>query len=288
MAELRRARPLLGTVVMVHLADSADPAAPDPVEGRARLCDAADAAFASILAIERAMSAHRPDSDLGRIARARPGDTLSLDPHTVAVIRLARYWHALSRGAFDPCLAARRLAGVNGRPAMRAQPEGEGGLRDIQLLSATEVRLDRPVRLDFGGIAKGYAVDVAIDTLREHGIESALVNAGGDLRALGSHAWPVEVRGRTGFRAGWGNGTPRAFRHARNSAIASSEAVGPMTEFVRTLPRMKTAARWFVCAVTARDCVTADALTKWGLQSAEDSPRLRRALRLHEARLWRG
>ncbi|SEB26582.1 FAD:protein FMN transferase [Variovorax sp. YR216] len=277
---LRRAKPMLGTVVMMHLADSGSS---DLAGCRARLFDAADAAFAHILAIERAMSAHRPDSDLGRMASASPGSTLTLDPHTIAVIRLARYWHVLSRGAFDPCMAAARLAGVNGRPAARDEAERKGTLRDIRILSASEVRLDRPVRLDFGGIAKGYAVDLAIDTLRRLGVESALVNAGGDMRALGVHAWPVEVRGRAGFRGF----APHAFRRARDSAIASSEAEGPTAEFVRTLPRVRAAARWSNCTVMARDCVTADALTKWGLQSAEDSSRLRRALRLHKARLWR-
>jgi thiamine biosynthesis lipoprotein len=277
---LRRAKPMLGTVVMMHLVDARSG---EPEECRARLFDAAEAAFASIFAIERTMSAHRPDSDLGRMARALPGATLTLDPHTVAVIRLARYWHALSRGAFDPCIAAARLSGVNGRPAARDESGRKGTLRDIEILSATEVRLERPVGLDFGGIAKGYAVDLAIDTLWQLGVESALVNAGGDMRALGAHAWPVEVRGRTGFRGS----APQAFRRTRNSAIASSEAQGPTAEFVRTLPRVRTAASWSSCTVVAHDCVTADALTKWGLQSAEDSSRLRRALRLHKARLWR-
>jgi thiamine biosynthesis lipoprotein len=53
------------------------------------------------------------------------------------------------------------------------------------------------VQLDFGGIAKGYAIDLACDLLREMGIENAIVNAGGDLRAFGSHGtrpWRVGIR----------------------------------------------------------------------------------------------
>ncbi|SCK26924.1 thiamine biosynthesis lipoprotein [Variovorax sp. HW608] len=277
---LRRAKPMLGTVVMMHLVDAGGG---DTAECRVRLSNAADSAFASIFAIERAMSAHHSDSDLGRMASAAPGATLTLDPHTIAVIRLARYWHALSRGAFDPCKAAARLAGVNGRPAAGDESGCKGTLRDLEILSATEVCLERPVSLDLGGIAKGYAVDIAIDTLRRLGVESALVNAGGDMRAIGTHAWPVEVRGRAGFRGI----APHAFRRTRNSAVASSEAQGPTAEFVRTLPRVRAVTPWSSCTVMARDCVTADALTKWGLQSAEDSSRLRRALRQHKARLWR-
>jgi thiamine biosynthesis lipoprotein len=53
------------------------------------------------------------------------------------------------------------------------------------------------VQLDFGGIAKGHAVDLTIDRLRSLGIENAIVNAGGDLRAIGDHGdrpWRVAVR----------------------------------------------------------------------------------------------
>ena len=56
---------------------------------------------------------------------------------------------------------------------------------------------NRYVQLDFGGIAKGYAVDLAIGRLRELGITNAIVNAGGDLRAMGHHGdrpWKVAVR----------------------------------------------------------------------------------------------
>ena len=53
------------------------------------------------------------------------------------------------------------------------------------------------MQLDFGGIAKGYAVDLAIERLRELGITSAIVNAGGDLHVIGRHGdrpWRVAVR----------------------------------------------------------------------------------------------
>jgi len=56
---------------------------------------------------------------------------------------------------------------------------------------------NRAVQLDFGGIAKGYAVDRVIEILARHGIGSAIVNAGGDLRAVGGSAadpWRVGIR----------------------------------------------------------------------------------------------
>ena len=53
------------------------------------------------------------------------------------------------------------------------------------------------VQLDFGGIAKGFAADIALEILSKHGIEKALVNAGGDLMASGSTSaqpWTVGIR----------------------------------------------------------------------------------------------
>jgi thiamine biosynthesis lipoprotein len=68
---------------------------------------------------------------------------------------------------------------------------------DIQI-DGLQVRSENPfVQLDFGGIAKGYAVDLAIEHIRGLGITNAIVNAGGDLRAIGSHGdrpWNVAVR----------------------------------------------------------------------------------------------
>jgi thiamine biosynthesis lipoprotein len=268
---------MLGTVVMIHLEACEDMHAG---ECSRWLHQAAEAAFGAIADIERAMSAHRPESDLGRIARAAPGSTVAVDPHTTVVLKLAQHWHSLSRGAFDPCAAGARLAMLNRRPAFHEVAGARGSLRDLQTLSSTEVRLERPLQIDLGGIAKGYAVDLAIETLRRWGVESALVNAGGDMRSLGRRAWPVEVRGQVGFRGS----VPRALRHVCDGAIASSEAAGPVGEFVRTVRR---APRWASCTVMARDCVTADALTKWGLQSAETSPTLRRVLRTYRAKLWK-
>ncbi len=61
------------------------------------------------------------------------------------------------------------------------------------------------VQLDFGGIAKGYAVDLTIARLRAMGIDNAIVNAGGDLRAIGTHGerpWRVAVRKPGGGNVG--------------------------------------------------------------------------------------
>jgi thiamine biosynthesis lipoprotein len=68
------------------------------------------------------------------------------------------------------------------------------------------VRSSNPaVQLDFGGIGKGFAIDLAIETIRRAGQESAIVNAGGDLRAIGNNLgkpWRIAVRAPGGGIAG--------------------------------------------------------------------------------------
>ena len=279
---LERARPLLGTMVMIRI--PGDPGSDKAGIDAQSIRDAVAAAFGVIERIGCVMSAHRSDSDLARLARALPGSLATVDRHTVRVLRLAKYWHAASRGAFDPVAAARQLAARGMRPAFDGVPADPGAaLHDIEILSDSVVKLEAPLQLDFGGIAKGYAVDQAIETLRRRGVGTGLVNAGGDLRAFGLHEWAVEARScvsrsRTVRLEG--------LRSLTAGALASSEAAPSSAEFVWTLRRAGVKP-WKSCTVFAPDCATADALTKWGLQAPPGSMRLHRVARMHKARLWR-
>jgi thiamine biosynthesis lipoprotein len=94
--------------------------------------------------------------------------------------------------SFDELAATLPARAYNGHPG--------GRWRDIRLHRGTKcVTLPPGVQLDFGGIAKGMAVDAALDALRQAGITPALVNAGGDLSMEGlppqEEAWPIEVEG---------------------------------------------------------------------------------------------
>jgi len=77
---------------------------------------------------------------------------------------------------------------------------------DIRI-NGLELRSDNPaVQLDFGGIGKGLAVDIAIEYLRSLGINNAIVNAGGDLRAIGRHGnrpWRIAIRQPGGAPVGY-------------------------------------------------------------------------------------
>ena len=268
-AMLRRARPLLGTLVSIQV----------PLDSL-REEDAGHAveqAFAIVARIHHAMSAHAPDSDLARLAHAAPGQALHLDPCTVTVLRVAQAWRRASNGGFDPQAAGERLARSKLRPALAAAPAGVSSLAGLRFVDERTVLPEGPLAIDLGGIAKGYAVDQAVAKLRAHGVAAGLVNAGGDLRAFGAHAWPIELQhpelpART-----------RRLLRLREGAVATSLGADH-PGFVAT---RRSPARWRSCTVLARDCVTADALTKWALQDHEPSLQLRRSLREAGARMWR-
>ena len=268
-AMLRRARPLLGTLVSIQV----------PLDGL-REQDAAPAveqAFAILARMHHAMSAHAPDSDLARLARAAPGEALHLDPCTVSVLRLAQAWRRTSNGSFDPQAAGERLARSNLRPALAAAPAGASSIARLRFVDERTVLPEGPLAIDLGGIAKGFDVDQAVATLRAHGAVAGLVNAGGDLRAFGEHAWPIEVQ-----HSELPARTRRLLRLREGAVATSLGADHPGFVATRRFP-----ARWRSCTVLARDCVTADALTKWGLQDREPSLQLRRSLREAGARMWR-
>ncbi len=249
---LRRARPLLGTLVEIGLtADDAD-----------RGQQAINAAFEQVARIQRLMSFHDPASELSRLNGAMPGEVLSVTPELYAVLSAALRFAHLSDGLFDPTVAP-RLCTLGYLPRHGFIGDGVGDWRDIELLPGNRVCLHRPLHLDLGGIAKGYAVDRALACLRERGIDQAVVNAGGDLAVLGETAVPVHVRHPH---------DPIRYLHLaelRRGAVASSagyfSARQHLGAWVTPLlnPRSQACLGLDVSiSVFAADCMTADALTK--------------------------
>lgn len=174
---LRRARPLLGTLVEIRVEGSA------PVT----LQEALQAAFEEIEACQRCMSVHSEESDLARIRKADRGERLTLDLRTAAVLSRAAHWHAVSGGVFDVACAV-PLAAHGFLPpeaGMQAAAQTLPWTACLEWMDVHSVRMHAPVHLDLGGIAKGYAVDRACEVLMRCGVEAGCVNAGGDLRVFG-------------------------------------------------------------------------------------------------------
>ena len=185
LLEVRRARPLLGTLVEITARGGAAP----------RVAEAVDAAFAAIAAVHRLMSFHDRASDVTRLNRCAARTPVRVHAWTFAVLREAQEVAQASAGLFDVTVASvltrhRLLPGTPGAPV----PHRSASFRDIRLLPGLRVRFSRPLLLDLGGIAKGFAVDRAIDCLRAAGVCSGVVNAGGDLRCFGPVPHRVHVR----------------------------------------------------------------------------------------------
>jgi FAD:protein FMN transferase len=180
---MQRARPLLGTFVVIRLesTDDAD--------------TAFDAAFAQIEAVHRAMSFHEGDSELSRLNRDAATAPQPVGPLLWRVLRASLALARVSAGRFDPSVAGRLVQWLQlPMPADAPAPDPTATWRDIELLPGRRVRFRKPLWLDFGGIAKGYAVDRAVAALRARGVHAGVVNAGGDLRVFGDTQETVHVR----------------------------------------------------------------------------------------------
>lgn len=165
---------------------------------RAEADAAMNAAFAEVRRIDTLFTTW---GSTGPIARLNRGDDarVVLDPESAALVARCDALTRLTEGAFD--VALQRLIDAWGfegdAPAVPAAEALEAarirsGWRHVALAGDTLVRTNG-VALNFGAVAKGYAVDRAVEVLAAHGAREALVNAGGEIRATGG-AWTVGVQ----------------------------------------------------------------------------------------------
>jgi len=136
------------------------------------------------------------------------GKSAKVIPSLIPIIEQSTVLSRQSEGLFDPAIGGLlNLWGFqsdgrpNGPPPDKAVIEEwvkAAPRMDDLILDGDTLRSSNPaVQLDFGAFAKGYAVDLAIERLREFGINNAIINAGGDLRAIGSkdgEPWRVGIR----------------------------------------------------------------------------------------------
>src|SRR5437762_1651644 len=180
--EIRRCRPMLGTFVQIQaFGSNAD-----------ELEDAVEAAFLPIAQVHQLMSFHDPESEVSRMNRDASHKGVSVHPWTWRVLKSAQEFYRNTDGIFDITMAG-QLVKWNYLPRYGAR-FGRGNWRDIVLEAAGRVRFRRPLLVDFGGIAKGFAVDRAVEILKRKRVITGIVNAGGDLRVFGSASQLVHVR----------------------------------------------------------------------------------------------
>lgn len=232
------------------------------------LARAVEAALAAVDRVDRLMSFHADDSDLTRLNRHASSEAVTVHAWTYAVLRRALHISALSGGVFDVAVAP-ALVELGVLPRVEGALAGGADWRSLKLLSQQRVMFERPMLIDLGGIAKGFAVDQAIHVLRRGGCTDAVVNAGGDLRAFGSEPRPIHLRRRSGLVK---------IAEMRCGAVATSSPHAMLPERLAQPigciidPRSERA--WQNAGsvmVAARSCVIADALTKVAALNGPDS-----------------
>ncbi len=167
---------------------------------------ACSAAFERIAELEQVMSDYRPDSELMRLCAQAGGAPVRVSEELYHVLKRAVELSRRTEGAFDvtvgPLVQLWRRARRTGQfPTQQELQEAKGrvGYQKMMLNDAERtVQLLVPgMRLDLGGIAKGYALDQALQVLRRYGIRHALLEAGGDIVAglapPGTAGWRIEV-----------------------------------------------------------------------------------------------
>lgn len=202
---VRRTVPTMGTIAEVAVACQ------DPRRAQVAIDDAIE----ELRWVERTMTRFDDRSDIGRANGFAARGPVTVTPETALVVAEALRWADATGGMYDPAAGKIvRLWDVN----HRHEPPAESSLAPLagrRLHRFVEVGRhrgadvlvyhDADISLDLGAIAKGYAVDRAVDALRRHGITQALVNAGGDLYALGSapngEPWRIGVRDPNDARA---------------------------------------------------------------------------------------
>ena len=225
---IRRTTPVMGTIAefaVVHR---------DPVVAHAAI----DAAMAELLRVERTMTRFTKTSDIGRANEHAARGVVPVSQSTALVVTEALRWARVVDGRYDPAVGSVvELWDVT----HRHEPPPDDRVSELagrRFHNAVEVDTHRGIpivrfheqgaRLDLGSIAKGYGVDLAVTALRRHGIEKAIVVAGGDLYALGTG--PDNEPWHVGIQSPWDERKMAGFLRVSDKAVATS---GTYQQFFR-------------------------------------------------------
>jgi thiamine biosynthesis lipoprotein len=189
---------LMGTMVEVTIMDGGS-------RGADGLDSAVEAAYQEIKRLEQLFSSYLPLSDVSRISANAGKGPVVVSPEVAAVTAEAIRMAVLTHGAFDPTIGALgRVWSFSGEvkevPAqdtvarLRALVDYRAVIVDTR---ASTVELKKPgMAFNLGGIAKGYIVGRAVEVLKAHGVERAIIKAGGDMfafNATGAEATPFII-----------------------------------------------------------------------------------------------
>lgn len=168
---------------------------------------AIDKAFDDIVRLDKLLSNYKVESELSSLNRSAHFHRTTVSPDLYRVVEQSVSYSRISNGKFDitvaPLVDLWKASLRTGRmPSADDEAEARRcvGYTKIQLFPPNQIGFQSPcLRIDVGGIGKGYAVDRAADVLRSHGISRALIDAGGStIYAIGApperSGWLIHLR----------------------------------------------------------------------------------------------
>jgi FAD:protein FMN transferase len=190
----KRTDAIMGTRIYVELWDT------DESHAQASI----DAVMAEMQRIDDLMSHYKPESQLSSINQHAAEHPVQVDRELFDLIKLSTHYSEITEGAFDITYAS---VGYLYNYPKHIRPTEEQIKAALPAVNWRNMKFDdahhtvffehKGMRIDLGGIGKGYAVDRGIDILQKRGIQHALVTAGGDSRIIGDRMgrpWLVAIR----------------------------------------------------------------------------------------------
>ncbi len=190
----KRTDAIMGTRIYVELWDT------DAAHGEASI----DAVMAEMRRIDELMSHYKPESELSQINQHAADHPVQVDKELFDLIKLSTHYSQITEGAFDITYAS---VGYLYNYPNHVHPTETQIKAALPAVNWRNLKFDeahhtvffehKGMRIDLGGIGKGYAVDRGIGILQKRGIQHAVVTAGGDTRIIGDHmgrAWLVAIR----------------------------------------------------------------------------------------------
>ena len=190
----KRTDAIMGTRIYVELWDTSE------THGNQSI----DAVMAEMHRIDDLMSHYKPESQLSRINQHATEAPVVVDKELFDLIKLSTHYSEITDGAFDITYAS---VGYLYNYPEHIRPTEEQIKAALPAVNWRNMKFDeanhsvffehKGMRIDLGGIGKGYAVDRGIEILQKRGIEHAVVTAGGDTRIIGDRMgrdWLVAIR----------------------------------------------------------------------------------------------
>lgn len=157
---------------------------------------------AYINALEKKISRTQEDGEIGQLNEA-DGATVSLSEETADVLNSALELAERTDGAFDPTIAAYSDLWQIGTDHARLPGQDEIGEAKKMVgferikVDGTDVTMDAGMKIDLGGIGKGYAADRCVEILQEHGVSQGILSLAGNVYVMGQKAegvdWTVAI-----------------------------------------------------------------------------------------------